>query len=101
MPADANRFLGPIEPTSPELLRQFREEQEWLSNRDNLERYAGQVVAVWHSAVWGHGPDHATAVRSAEKALAESSAAVKPTPEELAYVVVPDLVTPDSPLSED
>ncbi len=100
MSSHANYALGPIMPTPPDLLRQIREEREWLSKRENLENYPGEVVAIWGSAVWGHGPDHATAVRSAEKALAESTAALKPTPETLAYVVVPDLITPESPLSE-
>src|ERR1700722_6083431 len=96
----ANHRLGPIMPTPPELLRQFREEQEWLSKRENLEKYSGEVVAIWGSVVWGHGPDHATAVRSAAKAIAESSADAKPTPDELAYLVIPDLIPPEFPQPE-
>jgi hypothetical protein len=89
---------GPVEPAHPALLRQFRDGQEWLSRRENLEKYPGQVVAVGASVVWGHGPDHGTAVRLAEKALAESSDPGKPAPEDLVYIFVPDLVTPEDPL---
>lgn len=90
---------GSVEAAHPDLLRQIRQEQEWLRCQDNLEKYAGQVVAIGGAVVRGYGGDHETAVRNAEKALA-STTADKPSPEDLVYVAVPDLLTPEDPLSD-
>jgi hypothetical protein len=90
---------GVVEPATEDQLRQLREHDRCLRNPDILARFAGQVVAVHDERVWGHGPDHGTAIDSAEANLrAAESEDGAPSPEELTYVVVPDLRTPEPPL---
>jgi hypothetical protein len=91
---------GPVEPLHPALLRQSREQRNWLSRRENVEKYAGQIVAVYNSEVWGHGPDHSTVVKSLQEKLAATPASERPPEGELAFFIVPNLLTPDDYLPE-
>jgi hypothetical protein len=90
---------GVVEPASEEQLRQLREHDWCLRQPDILRKYAGQVVAVYREKVWGHGADHGTAIDSAAAALqAATDEAGAPSLDELTYIVVPDLRTPEPPL---
>jgi hypothetical protein len=82
---------GPLEPVPPEVLRQARERDAWLGDPNNLEAYSGQVVAVHQGRVWGHGPDHAAAIETAEAALsARAGEPDLPPYEALTFIAVPD-----------
>ena len=100
---DSSPYVRPgvVEPASEEQLRQLREHDWCLRQPDILSKFAGQVIAVYNENVWGHGPDHGTAIDSAEAALREAkSEDGAPSPDELTYIVVPDLRTPEPPLLE-
>jgi hypothetical protein len=100
-PLAAPALPGRVGSTPARLRQQFARTQQWLARRENVEGYAGQVVAIHDAVVWGSGPDHATAVRAAERALAASAAAAKPAPEDLAYLVVPELGDAQRPVEDD
>ena len=92
---------GVVEPASEEQLRQLHEHDWCLRQPEILRKFAGKVVAVYNERVWGHGPDHGTAIDSAEAALREAKNEDEaPSPDELTYIVVPDLCTPEAPLPE-
>ena len=83
---------GDIRPLTADEHRQ-NDDHDWcLSDRQILQRYAGQVVAVYRRQVWGHGPDHQAAGRNADQSLASAcSEQGVPAPDELVYVVIPVL----------
>jgi hypothetical protein len=90
---------GPVEPIHPALMSQLRQQREWLSHRENREKYAGEIVIIYGSEVLGHGTDHFTAVRMAEAAVAAKPEADRPPEGEVTSVFVPHRYVPESPLS--
>jgi hypothetical protein len=100
---DSSPLLRPglIEPASEEQIRQLREHDWCLRQPDILKQFAGQVVAVHGEKVWGHGPDHATAIDCAEAALRDTKGEHGvPSSDDLTYIVIPDLYTPEPPLAD-
>jgi hypothetical protein len=95
------RKLGPPQPADPEMLRQLQERHDFFSKRENLERYPDKIVAVYQGRVWGCGDDHMEAIRSAAAELERCAGQPgTPTPRQLVYLVIPDVVTPEPPLPD-
>ena len=79
----AARF-GVIEPMSAEFLRQVREREDWLGRQENLDTYAGQIVALYRGEVWGVGSDHEAVLAAVDETLrARASEPNLPIPQEM------------------
>ena len=90
VPLPSTSLSGNVRPLTADEHRQ-NDDHDWcLSNHQILQQFAGQVMAVYHRKVWGHGPDHEAAVRSAAQALASTGDNDGgPALDELVYVVIP------------
>jgi hypothetical protein len=86
---------GVIEPIHPALMSQIRQEREWMSRRENREKYAGQIVIIYGSEVLGHGPDWTTAVPMAEARIAAMPEGERPPEGEVTSIIVPTRYVPE------
>ena len=86
----------------PAWARQIREKREWLSHPENLETYAGEVIAVYEGEVWGHGLDHQIAL-DAVRARIDRPAGEPGLPmlHEMTIIILDDWRLPDPPWSEE
>jgi hypothetical protein len=93
----------PIQPMTEEMLQQKRDHDWCLSQREVLEKYPDEIVAVYRQRVWGHGRGHAKAIASAVAALEHAAAAGEsdvPSADDLVYVVLPPRLTGQPPYPE-
>ena len=80
-----------LEPIDPTWARQLREENEWMGNPENLETYAGKVVALFNGEVWASGADQRSALMAVRARVAGHAGEPGfPAPYELRYLVIPD-----------
>jgi hypothetical protein len=88
---DRPRRILETRPLSEEELQQERDWKWVLSDRERLQKYAGQIVAVCRETIWAVGRDHLTVLANATAAL-EKAAAVPgvPSVDDLSFVVVPE-----------
>jgi CheY-like chemotaxis protein len=83
--------LGTIELIDPTWARHLREEKEWLGIPENLDTYAGKVVALFNGKVWGSGTDQLSTLRAVRAEVARLVGEPGlPAPYELMYLVIPD-----------
>ena len=89
-------------PIDPAWARQIREKREWLSHPENLDTYAGQVIAVYKGEVWGHGPDHQIAL-GAVRARIDRHAGDPGLPmlHEMTIIILDDWRVPEPPWSDE
>ncbi len=82
--------LGDTEPIDPTWARQLSEEKEWFGHPENLETYAGKVVALFEGKVWGSGPNQLAALRAVRAEVARHAGEPGlPASFELRYLVIP------------
>ena len=94
-------FYGP-HPIDPGWARQLREEREWLSHPENLDTYAGQVIAVYNGEVWGHGPDHQIALGAVRARIdRHADEPGLPALRDMNIIILDDWRVPEPPWSDE
>ena len=90
LPERPRRILE-TRPLSEEELQQERDWKWVLSDRERLQKYAGQIVAVYRETIWAVGRDHITVMDNATAALQKAAATSgAPSVDDLSFVVVPE-----------
>ena len=73
---------------------ELQQERDWkwvLSDRGRLQKYAGQIVAVYRETIWAVGRDHIAVMDNAIAALQKAAATPgAPSVDDLSFVVVPE-----------
>ena len=83
--------ISAIEPIDPTWARHLREEKEWLGQPQNLETYAGKVVALFNGKLWCDGPNQLSTLQAAKEKIRELAGEPGlPAPYELLYLVIPN-----------
>ncbi len=83
--------MGVPQPIDPRSARKLREEREWLGHPENIEAYAGEVVALFNGVVWCHGPDHLSTFQAVRtKINRHAGEPGLPGLHDLLYLVIPD-----------
>ena len=90
LPGRSPRVLE-TRPLTEDELQQERDHRWILGDRQRLQQYAGQIVAVYREIVWGVGRDHVTVRANASAALKQAAGTPGlPAVDDLSFVVVPD-----------